>query len=239
VVPLLRLKAERREFQRATIFCHRAHDVFWSPVLNRRFDFESTRASHRRARGAGQQAAELIESYPRLTAEMIQLAPVYAAAYPLRGRPRNQPLARSKADPPNAPRARHHHGVVRSLIDECPRVSTWSPSPGNPAMKPVMSSMSAARDGKTGTRSAIPAMVISSSSPTTRATSGSSTRRKPLHAGLVILIPAVNRVIQQRLFKAALDELAAIGEPVNRVLDVDLDGEGVTLTLYDLPPAES
>ena len=35
--------------------------------------------------------AELIESYPRLTAEMIRLAPVYAAAYPLRGRPRRQP----------------------------------------------------------------------------------------------------------------------------------------------------
>lgn len=35
--------------------------------------------------------AELIESYPRLTAEMIRLAPIYAAAYPLRGRPRNQP----------------------------------------------------------------------------------------------------------------------------------------------------
>ena len=35
--------------------------------------------------------AELIESYPRLTAEMIRLAPVFAAAYPLRGRPRRQP----------------------------------------------------------------------------------------------------------------------------------------------------
>src|ERR1700741_5225430 len=35
--------------------------------------------------------AELIEGYPRLTAEMIRLAPVYAAAYPLRGRPRQQP----------------------------------------------------------------------------------------------------------------------------------------------------
>jgi uncharacterized protein (DUF433 family) len=34
---------------------------------------------------------ELIDSYPRLTAEMIRLAPVYAAAYPLRGRPRRQP----------------------------------------------------------------------------------------------------------------------------------------------------
>jgi predicted nuclease of predicted toxin-antitoxin system len=60
---------------------------------------------------------------------------------------------------------------------------------------------------------------------------------QPLHAGLIILIPVATRVVQQRLFKAALDELAVIGEPVNRVLEVDLDGEEVTLTLYDLPPA--
>jgi uncharacterized protein (DUF433 family) len=39
----------------------------------------------------GSTPAELRESYPRLTAEMIRLAPVYAAAYPLRGRPRRQP----------------------------------------------------------------------------------------------------------------------------------------------------
>jgi hypothetical protein len=58
---------------------------------------------------------------------------------------------------------------------------------------------------------------------------------QPLHAGLVILIPVVNRVMQQRLFKTALDELATVGEPVNRVLEVDLDGEEVMLTLYDLP----
>jgi uncharacterized protein (DUF433 family) len=41
------------------------------------------------AQGSAQ--AELLEGYPRLTAEMIRLAPVYAAAYPLRGRPRNHP----------------------------------------------------------------------------------------------------------------------------------------------------
>jgi uncharacterized protein (DUF433 family) len=39
----------------------------------------------------GAKPAELIEGYPRLTAEMIRLAPIYAAAYPLRGRPRKQP----------------------------------------------------------------------------------------------------------------------------------------------------
>jgi uncharacterized protein (DUF433 family) len=39
----------------------------------------------------GSTQAELLDSYPRLTAEMIRLAPIYAAAYPLRGRPRIQP----------------------------------------------------------------------------------------------------------------------------------------------------
>jgi predicted nuclease of predicted toxin-antitoxin system len=58
---------------------------------------------------------------------------------------------------------------------------------------------------------------------------------QPPHAGLVILIRAVNRIVQQRLFRAALDELAIIGEPVHRVLEVDLDGDEITLTLYDWP----
>jgi predicted nuclease of predicted toxin-antitoxin system len=61
---------------------------------------------------------------------------------------------------------------------------------------------------------------------------------QPLHAGLVILIPTVRRVLQQRLFKAALDELATLGEPVNRVLEVDLDGDDVTFALYDLPSGD-
>jgi uncharacterized protein (DUF433 family) len=39
----------------------------------------------------GAAGAELLEGYPRLTAEMVRLAPIYAAAYPLRGRPRRQP----------------------------------------------------------------------------------------------------------------------------------------------------
>ena len=39
----------------------------------------------------GSSQSELLESYPRLTAEMIRLAPIYAAACPLRGHPRHQP----------------------------------------------------------------------------------------------------------------------------------------------------
>jgi predicted nuclease of predicted toxin-antitoxin system len=62
---------------------------------------------------------------------------------------------------------------------------------------------------------------------------------QPLHAGLVILIPVVTRDVQRRLFKAALDELAVTGEPVNSVLEIDLDGDEVIFTLYDWPPARS
>jgi hypothetical protein len=36
-------------------------------------------------------------------------------------------------------------------------------------------------------------------------------------------------VLQQKLFRAALDELTVIGEPVNRALEVDLDDDEVTL----------
>ena len=39
----------------------------------------------------GAKPAELIESYPRLTAEMIRLAPLYAAACPLHRLRRKQP----------------------------------------------------------------------------------------------------------------------------------------------------
>lgn len=58
---------------------------------------------------------------------------------------------------------------------------------------------------------------------------------RPLHAGLVIIVPSVNRLEQQRLFRGALDELAQFGEPVNRVLEVDIDGDEVTFTFYDPP----
>jgi hypothetical protein len=60
-------------------------------------------------------------------------------------------------------------------------------------------------------------------------------RTQPLHAGLVIIIPNVNRAMQQQLFRGALDELAQHGEPVNRVLEIDIDGDDVTFNLYELP----
>jgi uncharacterized protein (DUF433 family) len=41
--------------------------------------------------GQGSTETDLLEAYPRLTVEMVHLAPIYAAAYPLRGRPSAQP----------------------------------------------------------------------------------------------------------------------------------------------------
>jgi uncharacterized protein (DUF433 family) len=41
--------------------------------------------------GKGETVERLREDYPRITEEMIRLAPIYAAAHPLRGRPRKQP----------------------------------------------------------------------------------------------------------------------------------------------------
>jgi len=58
---------------------------------------------------------------------------------------------------------------------------------------------------------------------------------QPLHAGLVIILPSVNRAVQRQLFQGALDELARVGDPVNRVLEVDIEGDEVTFKLYDLP----
>ena len=39
----------------------------------------------------GQSQTALLHDYPRLTANMVRLAPIYAAAYPQRGRRRSQP----------------------------------------------------------------------------------------------------------------------------------------------------
>lgn len=61
---------------------------------------------------------------------------------------------------------------------------------------------------------------------------------QPLHAGLVIIIPSVNRVEQQRLFLGVLDELAGFGEPVNRVLEVNIEGDEATFTFYALPAGD-
>lgn len=58
---------------------------------------------------------------------------------------------------------------------------------------------------------------------------------EPLHAGLIIIIPNVGRTMQQQLFRGALDELSELGEPINRVLEVNVDGDEVIFDAYDRP----
>jgi predicted nuclease of predicted toxin-antitoxin system len=59
---------------------------------------------------------------------------------------------------------------------------------------------------------------------------------KELHAGLVILIPSVGKQQQAYLFGRALLKLDSVGDPINQVLEVDIEGAEVTFTIYDLPP---
>ena len=47
-------------------------------------------------------------------------------------------------------------------------------------------------------------------------------KSEAVHPGLVIIIPNVRRAQQTILFQAALAELAAMGEPINHVLEVDI-----------------
>jgi predicted nuclease of predicted toxin-antitoxin system len=62
---------------------------------------------------------------------------------------------------------------------------------------------------------------------------------QPLHAGLVIIVPSVSRVEQQRLFRGALDVLTPFGELINQVLEVDIEGDEATFRVYDLPAASN
>ena len=57
---------------------------------------------------------------------------------------------------------------------------------------------------------------------------------EPLHPGLIIILPNVERPMQRALFREALAELETTGELVNRVLEVDLDGGEVIFNGYEL-----
>ncbi|WP_299688183.1 DUF433 domain-containing protein [Hydrocarboniphaga sp.] len=101
------LRAPRRELAESLRQLQRArHMVVSDPeILGGEPVFRGTRVPvHLIAALAaeGSTPADLQAGYPRLTAEMIQLAPVYAAAYPQRGRPRRQPWQ----DRPSAHRVR-------------------------------------------------------------------------------------------------------------------------------------
>lgn len=58
--------------------------------------------------------------------------------------------------------------------------------------------------------------------------------RQPIHPGLIIILPNVERPIQRMLFREALTALATVGSLVNRVLEVSLYEDEVILKGYEL-----
>jgi predicted nuclease of predicted toxin-antitoxin system len=123
---------------------------------------------------------------------------------------------------------------VRFLIDECPSTSLVVT-----AGKAGHDARQVAHIGKAGWKDWNLALYAREGDFVLVTNNASDFRRlyatEPLHSGLIILIPAVGRMVQQKLFRAALDELAAIGEPVNRVLEVNLEGENAVVKVYDFP----
>jgi hypothetical protein len=57
-----------------------------------------------------------------------------------------------------------------------------------------------------------------------------------LHPGLVILLPNVPQEKQVLMFRVAIKKLAELDDAINKLLEVDIDGENITLRLYDFPP---
>jgi predicted nuclease of predicted toxin-antitoxin system len=56
-----------------------------------------------------------------------------------------------------------------------------------------------------------------------------------VHPGLVILVPNVLQETQVLLFREAIKRLAQCGNIVNKVLEVDVRKQEITLTMYDFP----
>jgi predicted nuclease of predicted toxin-antitoxin system len=127
---------------------------------------------------------------------------------------------------------------MRFLIDECLSIDLVST-----ASQAGHEAQHVARSGKAGWKDWNVVRYASDGNFVLVTNNASDFRRlyaaQPLHPGLVIIIPSVNRKMQQQLFLGALAELATVGEPVNRVLEVDIDGDEMTFNLYDLPTTGS
>ena len=109
--------------------------------------------------------------------------------------------------------------------------SNWSPSPPKRAMRPI-TSPTWAKDWHVLQHPREQDFILVTNNAV-------DFRRlyaaEPLHAGLVILLPTVDGAMQQRLIQGALTELTVHSEPINQVLEVDVDGQNATFAFYDLP----
>lgn len=59
--------------------------------------------------------------------------------------------------------------------------------------------------------------------------------REAVHAGLVLLVPNVRREKQIELFRAVLAEIATDADLINKVIEVDYDGDEIGTRRYEWP----
>jgi predicted nuclease of predicted toxin-antitoxin system len=59
---------------------------------------------------------------------------------------------------------------------------------------------------------------------------------RELHPGLIVLLPSGDRETQKLLFAAPLKRLSIVGEPINKVVEVSVDGQDIIVNIYALPP---
>jgi predicted nuclease of predicted toxin-antitoxin system len=124
---------------------------------------------------------------------------------------------------------------LRLLIDECltPALVNTAHIAGHEAYHVAHIGLASARDSSVASRATSQNLILVTNN-------GSDFRalysHLNIHPGLLIIIPSVDRETQIRIFKALLVRLAEVGEPVNQVIEADLDGEGVSLAIYPWPP---
>src|ERR1019366_1978201 len=133
-------------------------------------------------------------------------------------------MARPAANSSQPQETGHHRGGMRFLIDECLSIDLVSV-----ASEAGHEAQHVARVGKAGWKDWNVARYASDGDFVLVTSNASDFRRlyakQPVHAGLVIILPNVNRIEQQRLFLGALAELGTLGEPIKRVLEVDIEGD--------------
>lgn len=123
---------------------------------------------------------------------------------------------------------------MRFLIDEClsPALVRVAHDVGHEAYHVAHLGLGSAEDWTVGSYAVSEDQILVTNN---RSDFRALYSRLPLHPGLLIVVPSVERGMQIRLFEALLAKLAEIGEPMNRILEARLDGGDIGIELYAWP----